>query len=159
MTMKQLQTKKPWERWPNETDTAYDRFMAYLKMGADRSMPKVVEKYGMKKSYRAQLQRWSSKYGWVDRCKAYDEHIALQHVDNQEIIQKKTRSKVLARMDTLVDTLYKIAESDSHDRMDAIKLLLEQGGMITNEDSPQKIADPTYQQINNYFYNKMNSEQ
>lgn len=150
---KGLPTKKPWNQWPDETDTAYDRFMAYLKMGADRSMAKVVQKYGMKKSYKSQLERWSLKYNWVDRCRAYDENIALQYVESEELIHKKVRSEILRRLPSTIGKLHDIAYSDDHDRMEAMEMIMNIAGLTGKEEDSSQSSQPTYQQIINHFTN------
>lgn len=146
--------KRPWDKWENETDTAYHRFSIYMKMGPDRSISKVADKLQKGSGYAKHLRRWSSKYNWVERCRDYDQHIALQHVENQEIIQKKARSKVLGRLNELIDRLFTIANSADHDRMQAIEMLMEQAGMINQGDEANSNEMPTYQQINNYFADK-----
>lgn len=44
-------------------------------MGADRSLSKVREKLGKKSGYDRQLQEWSSQQRWVERARAYDDHM------------------------------------------------------------------------------------
>ena len=146
-----LPTKKPWQQWGGETDTAYDRFMAYLKLGTERSLDKVRQNYGKTTAYKRQLEKWSSKYDWVDRCRAYDEHLALQHVESQELIHKKVRSEVLRRLPDTIGKLHDIAYSDDHDRMEAMEMIMNIAGLTGKEEGSSQTSRPTYEQINNYF--------
>ncbi len=157
-TPERFRSDTPWNQLPDETDTAYHRFTVYLEMGADRSIPKVREKTGKSQGYDRHLYRWSSQYNWVDRCRAYDQHIAFQYVENQEVIQKKARSEILRRLPEAVDKLYDIALSDDPDRMSALEMIMQQAGMINQQEETNSKEMPTYQQINNYFAKKLNKD-
>jgi len=63
-----------WERQQGESARAFEAFSLYLEMGADRSVRAVGQKLGKS---RALVERWSSAHQWVDRCRAWDNH--LQH--------------------------------------------------------------------------------
>ena len=54
-------------RIPEESPKAKLAYAAYLAMGNDRSLAKLVAKWGRPESYVGQLQRWSSDYGWQNR--------------------------------------------------------------------------------------------
>jgi hypothetical protein len=68
-----------WERQVNESEQAYEAFTAYKDLGVKRSLRLVGEKTGKTKACIAQ---WSSKWGWVERIRAYDNHLA--RIDMQE---------------------------------------------------------------------------
>lgn len=60
---------KPWDRQPGETSKAYEAFQVYLDQGSARSTRSVGEALGKSD---ALMHRWSSKYGWPDRARAWD---------------------------------------------------------------------------------------
>lgn len=60
---------QPWERQEKETAKAYEAFSEYRDMGASRSLAKVGQKLGKSK---AQMEKWSKKYGWVARAEEWD---------------------------------------------------------------------------------------
>ncbi|MBL7989814.1 MAG: hypothetical protein JNN25_00115, partial [Candidatus Kapabacteria bacterium] len=64
------QPQKLWERWEGEGDKPYEAFQLYMTEGSDRSIPKVAQK--LSKSVPL-LKRWSAKFKWVDRVRAWDE--------------------------------------------------------------------------------------
>ena len=64
------QPQKLWERWEGEGDKPYEAFQLYMTEGNDRSIPKVAQK--LSKSVPL-LKRWSAKFKWVDRVRAWDE--------------------------------------------------------------------------------------
>lgn len=64
--------EQPWERQKGESAQAFAAFLVYLQMGPDRSITKVVQE--LNKS-RAIIGRWSSDNSWVERCRAWDNHL------------------------------------------------------------------------------------
>jgi hypothetical protein len=56
------------EQQPNESAKAFEAFSEYLSMGVQRSTQAVAKKCG--KTPRL-IERWCSKYKWVDRVNAY----------------------------------------------------------------------------------------
>lgn len=72
-----------WERQNDESEKAYEAFVIYRELGAERSTTKVSERLG--KSL-ALIQRWCRTHKWVDRCRAYDNHL-----------DEKARAEALAK--------------------------------------------------------------
>ena len=63
----------PFEQQPREGNKPYEAFRLYLDMGSERSLEAVRIKCG--KSARL-IQRWSGKFDWPGRVKAYHSHLA-----------------------------------------------------------------------------------
>jgi hypothetical protein len=61
-----------WERQRGERVKAFRMFQIYRDLGPERSLAKLAEHGGNLTPSRRQLQRWSSKYRWVERCRHYD---------------------------------------------------------------------------------------
>ncbi len=59
-------------RLDNESARAYAARTEYILMGAERSTAKVGQKLGKTKDL---MDRWSSRYGWADRAREYDEQM------------------------------------------------------------------------------------
>lgn len=59
----------PWERQKGESQKAYEAFVIYRDLGAERSTAKVSQELGKSK---ALIQRWCRAWNWVERCRAYD---------------------------------------------------------------------------------------
>lgn len=65
-------TDKPWERQKGESAQAYEAFVTYRDMGAERSVTKVAQ--SLNKS-RGLIGRWSSQWNWTERVRAYDNEL------------------------------------------------------------------------------------
>ena len=70
--MPNRKTEQPWERQKGESAQAFEAFSLYLEMGADRSIRAVAQECTKSVSL---IRRWSSTYHWVERCRAWDNHI------------------------------------------------------------------------------------
>ncbi|HXY87664.1 MAG TPA: hypothetical protein VEG44_04435 [Candidatus Acidoferrales bacterium] len=65
----------PWERLPDESGKAYHAFRLYLCEGHWRSLTKVAEALCKNVSYESQLEKWSVKYNWFYRARAFDTYV------------------------------------------------------------------------------------
>ena len=65
----------PWERLPDESSKAYHAFCHYLWDGHWRSLRKVADALGKGMSYEKQLGKWSVKYNWFYRARAFDTYV------------------------------------------------------------------------------------
>ena len=61
-----------WEHQPDETDSAFAAFVAYRDMGEDRSLSKLEQLIHKAKPW---LGIWSAKFSWVERVRAWDNHM------------------------------------------------------------------------------------
>ena len=166
--MKELSKTKAWDKREDETDTAYQRFSVYLKMGPDRSQMGVVEKLGKRRGYEKQLQRWSSQHDWVARCSEYDNHLLKKELKNKEDILDRGKARLLKMMDKSLDELEGVIEMNDvlyvgeggtsvvAQKLKAIDSVLNRIGLIEQKELPP--AGGGSVTINNYvqnIYNKM----
>src|SRR3954465_14619181 len=63
------------EQQPRESDKAFRAFKTYRDAGPDRSFRKVAQKLGKSVT---QLTRWSQRFNWTERLKAWAKHIEEQ---------------------------------------------------------------------------------
>ena len=73
--MPNKRTEQPWERQKGESAQAFEAFSLYLEMGADRSIRAVSQELGKSKTL---IDRWSRTYKWVERCRAWDNHLQYE---------------------------------------------------------------------------------
>jgi hypothetical protein len=101
---------EPWTRLEDETDKAYRAFCIYRDAGPDKRTHEYVrEELGKASGYTRWLEEWSSKYDWVDRASAYDDHLEEQR--RQEYEEEMTSG--LAHAGARVRKL-----KDLHDRLE-----------------------------------------
>ena len=92
------ETPRPWDRRETETSTAYGAFLAYVALGARRSVRGAARQYhsdatatGEIKSVEDTTVRtwmgWSAKHDWVSRAIAREEWI-LSTSDEQIVVNK-----------------------------------------------------------------------
>ncbi|HUW09215.1 MAG TPA: hypothetical protein VM537_05760 [Anaerolineae bacterium] len=65
--------RQPWERRKGEGRKAYDAFCSYRDQEDARSLAAVGKVLGKSD---ALMERWSVRWGWVERAHAWDDHIA-----------------------------------------------------------------------------------
>lgn len=99
---------KPWEPQPKESMPAFAAFAEYRDLGADRGLSAVQQKVG--KCARL-IARWSSKWNWVERAKAYDARIDALKLAAREQSQAKQAARIMTA-DEVKQGLTRIAELD-----------------------------------------------
>lgn len=107
-----MKNQKFWEKLPAETPKAYAVFCLYRDMGYKRSIRKVAREWS-EGGHTSKLKEWSSKYHWVERAAAYDEHI-----DN---IKQDTYEEVIREMIARHTKESKLLQSKVHERLENIK--------------------------------------
>ena len=65
----------PWEQQPGESAKAFEAFTIYRDMGVERSVRKVTQR--LNKSLTL-IGKWSSRYNWPERARAYDRDLDRQ---------------------------------------------------------------------------------
>lgn len=80
----------PWERQDDESLEAFEAFVTYRDGGSDRTVTAVSQAL---KKHRTLIGRWSSKYAWVDRVKAWEGYLDAQRrrsmVSEQEAVARR----------------------------------------------------------------------
>ena len=105
-----------WERQQGESPQAYEAFVIYRDLGAERSIRAVSQKLAKSKTI---IDRWSRTNKWVDRCRAYDNHL-----------DEKARQQALKK--------YK----DMNARHIRIALQMQEKALRTMEELPDEALSP-----------------
>src|SRR5437870_13396793 len=84
--------RQPWDRQMTESSKAYAHFCLYRDMGPGRSLRKMAADAKTTSNLR-QLQHWSSKWNWVERCQSYDDQLQRQ----DRLRQEKERRDMVSR--------------------------------------------------------------
>lgn len=114
-------TDKPWERQKGESAQAYEAFVTYRDMGAERSLRAVSRQLGKSKTL---IDRWSREKDWVERVRAYDNEL-----------EKEARAKAIRGRKDMTERHIKIA-------MQVQKKALEALASLSVEDmSPKDVKE------------------
>jgi len=81
---------EPWERQDDESSQAFEAFVAYRDMEADRSLVLAARKIG---KHPSMLARWSSQWRWVQRVAAYERFMDAQRVRVQVYERRKMNDR------------------------------------------------------------------
>lgn len=99
----------PWDRQPRESSKAYEAFVIYRDMGADRTTRSTAE--ALTKS-ETLIKEWSSKHGWVERAAAWDSMPGKKIVEAYEVMaadiaeqHRALSDKLMARLSRNLDLL------------------------------------------------------
>ena len=98
-----------WERQPCDTPKSWAAFQVYRDEGPERSMSHTAEKVGVKTKL---LLRWSSRYAWVMRTDAYDNHLSMI---KQDMLQKALAVRFAAEAEATANTIAKAKKIVMHD--------------------------------------------
>jgi hypothetical protein len=131
-----------WDRMPREFARAHQAAREYFKMGANRSQAAVARTLGKEVS---QMQRWSTRWEWGSRAKAYDDHLARLE---QKAIEKQaieSAAKWSRRAEEHREKKYLRGEKleNKGDQMLAFPLaaITTDGGKTTVQPARWKISD------------------
>jgi len=93
----------PWDRQPGETDSAYQAFELFRRLGPDRTVQAAWDQYwdrpgnrrkaGGKQAGQAQgyFRAWSSRHHWHERAVAWDDEVAALARDQELDRELKAR--------------------------------------------------------------------
>jgi len=123
---------KPWEKQPEETSKAFEAFRLYRDYGAGRSLRKVAEKHFEGSAGKlGWIETWSSKYGWVARCEAWDAHQDDIRRQAREDAIRSAEKELADELLDLVRTQIGLAKGADGSRvqLDALVDLLDRAGL------------------------------
>ena len=100
--------KDPWLMRADESAKAFAAFELYCELGPHRSHERVRGEIGKRSGKKAPdlrwIETWSSRFGWVERARAWDEH--------QAALRAKAREqRVIEAEELLKDAAPEVVES------------------------------------------------
>ena len=75
MPKRQEPDNAPWEQQPGESAKAFEAFAIYRDMGVERYVRKVTQRLNKRLTL---IGKWSSRYNWPERARAYDRDLDRQ---------------------------------------------------------------------------------
>lgn len=94
------QEVQPWDRMPGEGPKAYEAFVTYRDMGVSRTARKCAETLGKSPGT---TWRWSGRWHWVDRARAWDQFLDHQYA-KEMVIQRREMAKQHARISQAMES-------------------------------------------------------
>jgi hypothetical protein len=92
--------RRVFEQQAKESAKAFAAFSLYLSLGSERSLGAVAQK--VTKSSRL-LKRWSSRWSWCERVRAYDENLAAIEQQATEAMATERAEERLKRQQAQLD--------------------------------------------------------
>jgi hypothetical protein len=129
--------KQPWEQQPDEGDRAFAAARLYFEMGKTRSLRAAAEK--LDKSYTI-VGRWSEKYHWVARARAFDAYLHDLEMQMMETEVKDRAKKWADRREKLLEREWETAEK-LLERADAM-MKFPLARQTTSDDGKTIIVEP-----------------
>lgn len=156
--MPNKRTERPWERQKGESAQAFEAFFLYLEMGADRSIRAVSQELGKSKTL---IDRWSRTHNWVERCRAWDNHIqheakkaaitevrnmTKRHVTMAQQIQNAAMLALKEMGNDMVNpknfaAIVKLATELERQNLEAKVAAVSEDITSTQDDGPSTLAD------------------
>jgi len=97
----------PWERQPGEPDICFTQFRYY------RDMPLPRKILGVRDGSTADKWEWSSKWSWVSRATAYDDHISTLAIKEREETVKQQARDIGAEHMKILHGLREVLERET----------------------------------------------
>lgn len=129
--------KPAWEQRPNESSKAFEAALIYFQMGPARSLERVGQQLGKSKTL---MERWSSRYKWKLRAKAWDAHQVELEAAAMEAKAQETAERWADREEQVREKRFRLAEKmlDKADKMLNFPLQQE----VVQEDGRTVIIKP-----------------
>ena len=100
----------PWEQQPEESAKAFEAFAVYRDMGVERSVRKVTQR--LNKSLTL-IGKWSSRYNWPERARAYDRDLDRQaHAQAVRDVRSMTNRHIRIAMQLQAKALEALEQLD-----------------------------------------------
>ena len=132
------ETPRPWDRRSTETTKAYAAFLAYIALGARRSVREALRQNSGETAVSGKLRTWegwSSKNAWVSRANARDAWLA-------QVSDKQIASNIKACLLALTETTLRLLQTgDSRDFLRAARALTLQYPPVQQVEDVTRIED------------------
>jgi hypothetical protein len=97
---------EPWDRLPDETELAFRAFIVYRDMGMGRSIEKlrdlILDPSGRPRYKTTRyMQEWSRLNRWVERARAYDDHLDQIRLKAADDEIRKSKAEMRKRHTTI----------------------------------------------------------
>jgi len=112
----------PWDRRPGETPYLFSLFVKYRDMGPARSLRKMGAALG---AGHTQLGNHCSRFDWVDRAGAWDEHL-----DRERRLEAVVEAREMARQHVVVAKTALLKASEKLGKINAERLTVREAVLL-----------------------------
>lgn len=112
--------RQPWEQQPEESDTSYARFTAYLTMGLNRSVARASEMYASKSKEETGKCTWqtvANTYRWNERAQAYDKFNTAKALDEYQTRMTRFAGNLVGFMEQLSAEMLEALETKNLEKL------------------------------------------
>ena len=128
------------DREPYETTKAFEAWTIYRELGAQRSLKKTAELYYGRTSNVRQLQRWSSRFNWVERARACDvEREMLRRSADEEYLATQAEDHA-EREGRIAEILLTVREEAAKQALSIVRWPLSEQRILQEDEDGDEIT-------------------
>ena len=118
----------PWNQLKEETSKSFNAFSVYLGIGIDRTLSATAKILEYKSV--TQLDRWSSLYDWVERCRLYDGYLLEKDIEGRLLAREQNRQLIYDESREVIKVALSICKGKMPSEADATPILDRHGEVV-----------------------------
>jgi hypothetical protein len=128
------------DREPEESTKAFEAWTIYRDLGAQRSLQKTADLYYGSRSNVRQLQRWSSRFNWVERARASDvEREMLRRSAVEEYLTSQAEDHA-EREGRIAEILLTVREEAAKQALSMVRWPLSEQRIVQEDEDGNEIT-------------------
>ena len=129
-----------YDRETDESAKAFEAWTVYRDLGAERSLQKASEMYYGHGANVGQFERWSRRYGWVERARAFDverEMIRRSAIEDHLMARAEDHA---AREARIQERILEIREQAAEQSLKMLQYPLTEQHIVSEDEEGNKIT-------------------
>jgi hypothetical protein len=129
-----------YDRETDESAKAFEAWTVYRDLGAERSLQKASEMYYGHGANVGQFERWSRRYGWVERARAFDVEREMVRRSAIEDHLKTQAGDYAAREARIEERILEIREQAAEQSLKMLEYPLTERQILREDEEGNKIT-------------------
>ena len=129
-----------YDREKDESAKAFEAWTVYRDLGAERSLRKASELYYGHGANVGQFERWSRRYGWVERARAFDVEREMIRRSAIEDHLKTQAEDHAAREARIQERILEIREQAAEQSLRMLQYPLTEQHIVSEDEEGNKIT-------------------
>ena len=129
-----------YDRETDESAKAFEAWTVYRDLGAERSLQKASEMYYGHGANVGQFERWSRRYGWVERARAFDVEREMIRRSAIEDHLKAQAENHAAREARIQERILEIREQAAEQSLQMLQYPLTEQYIVREDEEGNKIT-------------------